>query len=438
MKNIIIIAIAFFCIPTFMNAQCTPTIIGSNTVCSSTPEVCFSTTNSYSQYHWVSPDGQHSFQANPCFVTTDGTYSLTVTTSSGCVGVATHTLTVLPTPQITQIPNNPDCLGNCNGSIDVYSATGAPVNYLWSSGETTGTITGLCPGNYSVTASAPNGCTDVSDFYLTPGSLYVSAGADISCMTNTPNTLHADAIGGTPPYTYLWSNGETTENITVFPTTTTNYIVTVTDAGGCLRTDDVLISIIPECRAYFYPYFGGVHQPFEMTLVDSSTTAINYLWDFGDGNYSTNQYPQHTYASTGIYQICLSITTADGCQDTYCDSLGMDNLGNVLTRGASGFSINVLPHSTILGVTEVEEIEELVVYPNPAEDNLTIEYAVSESTTVELSIANLLGQIYTNQNIHAQAGKNTLINDVQTLPSGVYSINLKTPQSEISRLFVKK
>src|SRR6185436_9626277 len=119
-------------------------------------------------------------------------------------------------------------------NITVSGGT-APYTYLWSNGATTEDITGLAAGNYNVTITDANGCTknmqftvdtDVSDITVTP------------VVTNTICTASLGAInitvsGGTPPYTYLWSNGATTEDISGLAAG--NYTVTVTDVNGCTK-----------------------------------------------------------------------------------------------------------------------------------------------------------------------------------------------------------
>ncbi len=112
---------------------------------------------------------------------------------------------------------------------------------------------------------------------------------------------------------------------------------------------------------------------------NSSPSAINpnynttYFWDFGDGNTSTLQLPVHNYLNTGAYQVCLTVVSTDTnntmCSHTYCDTIGLDSLGNLIYKNTlAGFTLNVLDSSSI-GVDEFV-LTDGTLYPNPATDGI--------------------------------------------------------------------
>jgi gliding motility-associated-like protein len=118
------------------------------------------------------------------------------------------------------------CFGETTGSIDLMIASGAaPFTFLWSNEATTEDITDLVAGTYTVDITDANGCvTTVSATVSQPDApLSVTISAENGIAT-------AVTTGGSPPYTYLWSNGATTESITIPDGT---YSVRVTDANGC-------------------------------------------------------------------------------------------------------------------------------------------------------------------------------------------------------------
>ena len=91
--------------------------------------------------------------------------------------------------------------------------------------------------------------TSPQDFCLNPDPpLIIDAGANqVACYGYPPqacSTLIGSGAGGAPPYTYLWSNGETTQSITVCPAVTTVYAVTITDADNCTFSDDVQVCVV--------------------------------------------------------------------------------------------------------------------------------------------------------------------------------------------------
>lgn len=134
--------------------------------------------------------------------------------------------------------------------------------------------------------------------------------------------------------TYTWSFGDGTTSTEAAPMHTYNeagtYFVcaTAATAFGCAATtcDSVYVGIAPppSCSAYFSYFSTGIVGTLQFfTSPDSETT--NFAWDFGDGNTSGEANPTHTFAS-GTYNVCLSVSTADGCSDAYCDMVSVSGI----------------------------------------------------------------------------------------------------------------
>jgi hypothetical protein len=126
------------------------------------------------------------------------------------------------------------CNGGNNGTATA-TATGnlVPVTYLWSNGATTASITGLTAGTYTVTVTETPTCTAVAAYTVTEPLAMDAACSktDATTIGGADGTASVIATGGTAPYTYLWSNGQTTASITGL--TAGTYTVTVTDLNGC-------------------------------------------------------------------------------------------------------------------------------------------------------------------------------------------------------------
>ncbi len=178
-----------------------------------------------------------------------GNYSLTVTGANGCsrtisVNVGNNNPAI--TLNATTVANT-TCNGG-NGSIDLTPSPGTPpaplgsYTYTWSNGATSQDLTDLPPGNYTVTVSSGGTCTAVGTYNVADNpNVPVPTATTVQSTCDLPNgSIDASVTGGVPPYTYLWSNNETTQDLSnVLPG---NYTLTVTGANGCTRLLNVTVS----------------------------------------------------------------------------------------------------------------------------------------------------------------------------------------------------
>jgi hypothetical protein len=165
-----------------------------------------------------------------------GGYAIIVTDGNGCTAsdsVWVNENSALSTSVAT---TNITCNGANDGEIDLTVSGGtAPFMYTWTpGGNTTEDVTGLAQGTYSVVVTDANNCTSNTGSSVTePLALSVSTGTitDVTSAGGTDGAADMTVTGGTAPYTYLWNNGETTEDLTNVGAGT--YSLAVTDANGC-------------------------------------------------------------------------------------------------------------------------------------------------------------------------------------------------------------
>lgn len=123
------------------------------------------------------------------------------------------------------------------------------------------------------------------------------------------------------------------------------------------------------CNAYFVAL---QMAPYQLTVVNmSSGINLNFHWDFGDGTTSNQTYPSHSYANTGSYLLCLTVT-GGGCTATYCDTVSVDSTGRILRLSGTGFTINVVSPDQLTGITHVQTENFVAIYPNPVADLLNV------------------------------------------------------------------
>lgn len=219
------------------------------------------------------------------------TYTATVTDNIGCTSVKAITIGQPAAIVTSATVSNVLCNGGSTGAATVTPSGGtSPFTYLWNTGATTSVTTGLMIGAYTANVTDNNGCTSVESVNITEPSTILPSFSTIgnSCFGGSTGSATLTPIGGTSPYTYVWSTGATTSFITTQMAGVKT--VTLTDANGCTQINTVTIT-----------------QP--ATAVASSTSAINILCNGGStgtgtitasGGTSPYTYLWNTSATTSV------------------------------------------------------------------------------------------------------------------------------------------
>ncbi|MEM7575605.1 MAG: SprB repeat-containing protein, partial [Bacteroidota bacterium] len=229
-----------------------------------------------------------------------GTYTVTVTDANNCTATETYTITeptqLIVTGEVTDVL----CNGDANGAIDLTVSGGtAPYVYSWSTGATTQDLSGLEAGTYAVTVVDDNGCGRTEEYTVNePPPLEINATTtDVLCNGDETGAIDLTVSGGTPPYSYSWSSGDTTEDLADLPAG--DYTGTVTDANGCTISATLTINEPPAlmvsavvtdvlCNgdatgAIDLTVTGGV-QPYSFSWGNGATTED--LSDLAAGDYT--------------------------------------------------------------------------------------------------------------------------------------------------------
>ncbi|MFO8130222.1 MAG: PKD domain-containing protein, partial [Bacteroidales bacterium] len=291
-----------------------------------------------------------------------GMYEVTVTDDYG--NTVTESIEILqPAAPLSVSFTHPDtvCYGASNGWATAEVGGGTqPYYYEWSSGTGvyTDSIYNLPAGTYSLTVTDDNGCilTDSIVIHENP-LLLVDATADPATICGNGNSqLTATPSGGTPPYDYLWSPDDSLNNPAVFnpvasPDQSTNYTVVVTDQRGCTAMSMVALNVLPTPSAAFTYQNPCASNLVYFTNQSSANggTGTTYFWDFGDGNYSSQENPTHYYEQEdSTYTVTLVVTNASSCSDTAIQDvyvnpfLGLDIVSDTACYGDStAFSYTV-------------------------------------------------------------------------------------------------
>jgi hypothetical protein len=257
--------------------------------------------------------------------TTGGVYTLLATNAAnGCSSTAQITITqstaVVTTAQVT---NQVSCFGGSNGTATA-SATGGSGTYNFAWGNTSGSSIGnLAAGVYTVTCTDNQGCTSTSTVTITQPTLLV-ANATATAQTATgvnDGTASATASGGTSPYTYAWSTGATTAQITGLAPGT--YTIIITDNKGCVKQATVSVlsvncAIAGTVMTNHITCPGGSNGSATATITGAAG-AVTYAWNTptSPNSNTVNGLPSGTYAVTA--------TDAQSCQIVLQFSINMPN-----------------------------------------------------------------------------------------------------------------
>ena len=333
-------------------AQCSASYTADDTNCPAIDFTDASTSNTGNivAWFWDFGDGGIANTQNPSYTySANGAYvaCLTILTSDSCVSTFCDTIVI-------------NCISstNCNADYDVLigpcsvarfidqSTTGLDsiAIWFWDFGDgNTSTLQNpihsyAANGVYvaCLTITTANGCTSTYCDTLVINCPTASCQAEFTYISNAvqcPTVKFTDQSTSAPGtiVSWVWDFGDGNTSTAQSPLHTYGangtYLacLTIFTSDSCTSTycDTVVVNCPPPtCQAEFvYTLFGCPSVQFFDQSVSFPDSVGSWLWDFGDGNTSTAQNPNHTYGANGVYLACLTITTTGGCTSTYCDTL---------------------------------------------------------------------------------------------------------------------
>jgi len=281
-----------------------------------------------------------------------GTYYITVTDDNGCT--ETDSVEILQ-PDTSIVLQTSTVNSNCgmeDGSATVIASGGTPpYTYLWENGDTEDTADSLGAGTHPVTVTDAHLCLDSVDVIVTDngaGSLSFSNITDNPCFGDSLGQATVDITGGTAPFEYLWSNGDTAA--TADSLAAGVHYVTVTDDNGCITISDTTIteptSLVSFTTDSSDISCNGLSDGIAIVTPSGGTPGYSYLWD--------NDPPDTDSTATGLFANIyyhVTITDLNGCTKTDSiiliepDSLlsSITNTSDALCYGDSSGSATVTP-----------------------------------------------------------------------------------------------
>ena len=288
------------------------------------------------QWKWDFGDGATSAQQNPVHIYSQPGYytvSLTVTNSQGCSYTAAVSRFLRVVAGVQSDFAYAQTSSSCSAPflLNFTNQTSGPgtLTYSWDLGNGAGSNQANPSTTYPVsqsytvilTTQSSLGCSDTSEkIIIFPAANAVITGPDSACA-NTPVNFKN---GSSPaPTSSTWSFGDGNVSTQQNPANTYgaigNYPVKLVNTySTCADSITKTIAIVNSPIAAFTAAKpGSCKAPFNASFQDASTPgAVKWLWDFGDGSTSTQQNPSHNYATTGSFNVSLTVTNSAGCSNT--------------------------------------------------------------------------------------------------------------------------
>ncbi len=346
-----------------------------------------------------------------------GTYTVSLIDAFGCTAIDSVTITQPDTLALSVVGvDNSLCFGDSAGAIIVGVSGGTmPYSYLWSNGDTTSALANIPAGSYVGTITDANGCVFVSDSVAVtqPEVLAVALDSlvDADCFNGANGSIAISVTGGTGAYSFVWSSGDTTQNVSGLAPG--EYTGTITDANGCALVSPTLtvgyMDTLPDPSFTFV--VGGGRVEFTNTSVGGSS----YAWNFGDGvGTDTTANPVYVYTANASYIVTLTVT--NGCGSST----------DTITLEMSTVSVDQLLASKIS------------IYPNPTQSAVQVNFDQIQANELTIVVFNVHGQRIQTIDMGRLNGSFVQEIDLSGVANGTYLIQVIADGASATKQVIKQ
>ena len=318
-------------------------IVGADEICDG-DIVELSLEDNYSSYEWSTGETTETI-----FVSTEGEYSVTVEDFNGCTGSSMKEIIGLETPEGEIIvQENTFCQGM--GEV-VLSSTYDAMQYLWSTGESSSSITIMQEGMYFLTATSFDGCEAIDSFeFSKPDSLFVLIDTLIGnkCFGDSSAYAILGAKGGVKPYIFTFYDNLHNDTLilsigdTIFNLQQNNYLLTVMDEAQC--EDSIVLNIIdPSIVVSNIVYSGetavGANDGKASVTPEGGTPPYQVMWSTGDTTNSIQNLSPGSYFVSIIDSNACNIEENFNISSGNCSLTAIAEVTNIQCFGESNGKI---------------------------------------------------------------------------------------------------
>ena len=356
-----------------------------------------------------------------------GNYEVIITDDNGCQILENFTLIQSDELIPAVIAADVSCYEYADGSVSVTVSGGnAPYTYDWSTGETTEQIGNLPAGDYAVTITDVLGCEISAESEVTePELLFIPDYfvQEAGCKTGADGSVNITVEGGTPDYSFNWSNGVATEDIEGVPGG--SYTVTVSDANACSVSQTFDIGETPSSFKAFFLAASGLFDvdSVEVNADDiihfidvSHPNPIEWEWHFGDPDTTTSNlanpvfsYPNDPGVAQSSYDVTL-VASNLYCSDSITKRIWItNNMRLIDTQRDSAVYL---------------EFTKVLAYPNPSSGRVTLEVELSKEKDIRVAILDVAGKWIDGFSMEGDDAYTTEL-DLGHLAQGMYLIRIQ-------------
>jgi uncharacterized repeat protein (TIGR03803 family) len=306
------------------------------------------------------------------------------------------------------------CSTDTNGTLTINVRGGQrPLTYTWSTGATTSSISHLSSGTYTSSVTDSRGIKFTFRDTIGPGPILVTFLSANPCSGSSLDSSAAYVNGGTAPFTYSWSNGQTTD--TIYHVSAGTYTCNIIDANGCRAKGTVVITqaapisitnvvTVPQT----WPNYnnGSITVTASGGIPPGDSAYYLYLWS-NAGPYDSSRI---TGLDSGLYSVC--IVSPYGC-GSVCDTVILvpEAVANI---SVSGNLVNV--------------------YPVPSSGLITL--LLNGDGFENLQITDALGRMVYNHPLHNSQMNNSLNINLSSLSDGVYILQIHSAHGILTRKII--